>query len=47
MQPLVKLYQIKAKPPSLADNTGDLDRLKKALTVVLEGQNPVVFFSRI
>ena len=47
MQSLVKLYQIKAKPPSLADNTGDLDRLKKALTVILEGQNPVVPFSRI
>ena len=47
MQPLVKLYQIKATPPSLADNTGDLDRLKKALAGFLKGQNPVVPFSRI
>jgi len=47
MQSLVKLYQVKAKPPSLADNTGDLDRLKKSLSGVLEGQPPVVPFSRI
>ncbi len=47
MQSLVKLYQVKANPPSLADNTGDLDRLKKALAAVLNGQNPVVPFSRI
>ena len=47
MQSLVKLYQVKANPPSLADNTGDLDRLKKALSGALEGRNPVVPFSRI
>ena len=47
MQSLVKLYQVKANPPSLSDNTGDLDRLKKVLSVVLEGQNPVVPFGRI
>lgn len=33
MQPLVKLIYVEAKPPSLGDNTGDIDRLKKiALT---------------
>ena len=47
MQSIVKLYQVKARPPSLADNTGDLDRLKKVTAGVLEGQNPVVAFSRI
>ena len=47
MQSLVKLYQVKAKPPSLADNTADLDRLKKVLAGVFEGQNLVVPFSRI
>ena len=47
MQSLVKLYQIKANPPSLADNTGDLDRLKKSLAAVLESKTLVVPFSRI
>jgi uncharacterized 2Fe-2S/4Fe-4S cluster protein (DUF4445 family) len=47
MQSLVKLYQVKANPPSLTDNTGDLDRLKKSLSGALEGQNAVVPFSRI
>ncbi|MFC1844971.1 [Fe-S]-binding protein, partial [Thermodesulfobacteriota bacterium] len=47
MQSLVKLYQVKANPPSLADNTGDLDRLKKSLAAVLEGKTPVVPFPRI
>ena len=47
MQSLVKLYQINANPPSLADNTGDLDRLKKVLSGVLEGSKPTVPYSRI
>ena len=47
MQPLVNWYNIKATPPSLADNTGDVDRLKKALSGSLQGQKPVVPFSRI
>jgi uncharacterized 2Fe-2S/4Fe-4S cluster protein (DUF4445 family) len=47
MHPLVKLYTIKATPPSLADNTGDLDRLKKILSGFFKDQNPVVPFSRI
>ncbi|MBU0730587.1 MAG: DUF4445 domain-containing protein [Proteobacteria bacterium] len=32
MQPLVELHIVEAVPPSLKDNTGDLDRLKKALS---------------
>jgi uncharacterized 2Fe-2S/4Fe-4S cluster protein (DUF4445 family) len=47
MQPLVQLYQIEANPPSLADNTADLDRLLKCLAGVNEGISPVVPFSRI
>jgi len=47
MQTLVKLYRIEANPPSLDDNTGDLDRLKKALPGDLRVMNPVVPFSRI
>jgi uncharacterized 2Fe-2S/4Fe-4S cluster protein (DUF4445 family) len=30
--PLVQLHSVEADPPSLQDNTGDLDRLKKALS---------------
>ena len=37
MQPLVELINIQATPPSLSDNTGDLDRLKKCLAGMLEG----------
>ena len=47
MQALVKLYKVSANPPSLADNTGDLDRLKKVLSGVLDDLNPVVPFSHI
>jgi len=48
MRSLVQLYKVKAKPPSLSDNTGDLDRLKKALAGAIEGNEPVVVpFSRI
>ena len=47
MQSLVKLYPIETRPPSLGDNTGDLDRLKKGLSGSLRGQNPVVPFYRI
>ena len=47
MQSLVKLYHIETRPPSLGDNTGDLDRLKKVLSGYLQGQNPVVPFHRI
>ena len=47
MQPLVELYTIEANPPSLSDNTADVDRLKKALAAFLKGQHPVVPYSRI
>jgi len=47
MHSLVKLYDIETRPPSLGDNTGDLDRLKKVLTGYLRGRNPVVPFHRI
>jgi uncharacterized 2Fe-2S/4Fe-4S cluster protein (DUF4445 family) len=48
MPSLVQLYQVEAKPPSLVDNTGDLDRLKKTLAGVIKGNNPVVVpFARI
>jgi len=47
MQSLVKLYRVEARPPSLGDNTGDLDRLKKALSGQLQGRNPYVQFARI
>jgi uncharacterized 2Fe-2S/4Fe-4S cluster protein (DUF4445 family) len=47
MQSLLKLYHIETRPPSLGDNTGDLDRLKKVVSGYLPDQNPVVPFSRI
>jgi hypothetical protein len=47
MQSLVKLYPIETREPSLGDNTGDLDRLKKVLVGYLQGRNPVVPFHRI
>ncbi len=47
MDTLVKLYQVEANPPSLGDNRGDLDRLKKALSGHLQGKNPVVPLQRI
>jgi uncharacterized 2Fe-2S/4Fe-4S cluster protein (DUF4445 family) len=47
MQSLVKLYHIETRPPSLEDNRGDLDRLRKVLAGYLQGQYPLVPFSRI
>jgi uncharacterized 2Fe-2S/4Fe-4S cluster protein (DUF4445 family) len=47
MQSLVQLFDIEATPPSLGDNTGDLDRLKKALSRYLKDRKPVVPFHRI
>jgi len=47
MQSLVKLYNLEAKPPSLGDNTADLDRLKKILSGHLQGQNPHVSLNRM
>ncbi|MDH4321758.1 MAG: ASKHA domain-containing protein [Desulfobulbaceae bacterium] len=47
MKPLVQLLAVEAAPPSLQDNTGDLDRLKKALAPQLDGQQPTVPFARV
>ncbi|MGW8161313.1 MAG: ASKHA domain-containing protein, partial [Desulfobulbales bacterium] len=47
MQSLVELYHIETIPPSLGDNTADLDRLKKVLIRELKGSNPVVPLHRI
>ena len=38
MKPLVQLLAVEASPPSLQDNTGDLDRLKKSLLPLLDDQ---------
>lgn len=46
MKPLVQLLAVEASPPSLQDNTGDLDRLKKTLLPLLDGQVLTVPFSR-
>ncbi len=45
-KPLVYTIDIQATPPSLQDNTGDLDRLKKAL-FVKEGVQPLVPFKQM
>jgi uncharacterized 2Fe-2S/4Fe-4S cluster protein (DUF4445 family) len=47
MQSLVKLYEIETRPPSLGDNTGDLDRLAKALSRHLQDLKPIVPYNRI
>lgn len=45
MQPLVELYAVEVAEPSLKDNTGDLDRLKRAVAGQLDGCEPVVPYS--
>lgn len=45
MQPLVELYEVEVEGPSLTDNTGDLDRLKRAVAEQLSGHDPVVPYS--
>jgi uncharacterized 2Fe-2S/4Fe-4S cluster protein (DUF4445 family) len=47
MTAIVRALHIEALAPSLKDNTGDLDRLKKVLVTQLYGQVPVVPFSRL
>lgn len=47
MVSLVELFHIEAAPPSLGDNTGDLDRLKKALNSYFPGPLPSVPLHRI
>ncbi|MDG4474698.1 ASKHA domain-containing protein [Thiovibrio frasassiensis] len=44
---LVHTIPVAALPPSLGDNTGDLDRLKKALAPHLNGAIPVVPYHRL
>jgi len=40
--PIVLCLPVQAPPPSLADNTADLDRLKRALAVLLDDQPLVI-----
>jgi len=47
MGSLIELYEIETIPPSLGDNTGDIDRLKKALSRKLQGRKPVVPIQRV
>lgn len=42
MKTFVELIPVQAAAPSLADNTGDIDRLRKALLPRLEGRLPLV-----
>ena len=44
---LVRAIAVEAPLPSLGDNTGDLDRLKKALVPQLAGAMPVVPYQRL
>lgn len=44
---LVRAIAVAAPLPSLGDNTGDLDRLKKALAPQLSGAMPVVPYQRL
>lgn len=47
MKALVKIIPVEAVPPSLQDNTGDVDRLKKVLLPHLEGKMPLVPLARL
>ncbi|HIJ90660.1 MAG TPA: DUF4445 domain-containing protein [Deltaproteobacteria bacterium] len=47
MNPLVRAIAVAAPLPSLGDNTGDLDRLKKVLAPQLDGVMPVVPYHRL
>ncbi|HIJ78668.1 MAG: ASKHA domain-containing protein [Desulfobulbaceae bacterium] len=47
MNAIVSALAVEVLPPSLKDNTGDLDRLKKGLAAQLAGQMPLVPFSRL
>ncbi len=44
MKACVNLYQVKADIPSIQDNRGDLDRLRKALSVKFSGRMPIIPF---
>ncbi|MGV1099753.1 ASKHA domain-containing protein [Thiovibrio sp. JS02] len=45
--PIVRVIPVEASPPSLRDNTGDIDRLKKALLPSLDGVSPLVPYPRL
>lgn len=47
LNPLVRAVAVVAPHPSLGDNTGDLDRLKKALAPHLNGVLPMVPYQRL
>ena len=47
LNPLVRAIAVAAPLPSLGDNTGDLDRLKKVLAPRLDGGMPVVPYKRL
>lgn len=47
MRPLVKLVPVQTTPPSLQDNTADLDRLKKGLYPLLDKRWPFVPLPRL
>jgi uncharacterized 2Fe-2S/4Fe-4S cluster protein (DUF4445 family) len=46
MEPLVRFIGIKAVPPSLRDNTADLDRLRRNVAEKLDGVEPLVAWRR-
>jgi len=46
MEPLVRYIEIKAAPPSLQDNSADLDRLRRGAAEKLTGLEPLVAWSR-
>lgn len=47
MEPLVRLLPVSTPPPSLSDNSGDIDRLKRGLTSSLCGVSPAVPYNRL
>ncbi|MFA7383301.1 MAG: ASKHA domain-containing protein [Desulfurivibrionaceae bacterium] len=47
LTPLVRGIAVAAPPPTLGDNTGDIDRLKKALAPRLNGCMPLVPYQRL
>jgi len=47
MQPIVKLFYVEANPPSLGDNTGDIDRLKKIALTIESGKDFFIPFRQI
>lgn len=47
MQPLVQIIAVEAVPPSLGDNTADLDRLKKTMRPSLAGRELCISYGRM